>query len=98
MDSFSFNGTHIDWSSTFTMEIILGDVIDKLNQLKKPINLENDIKTIKKIITHPNRVYGHGLISVKDFEKVITRLEVLEEKVREIRIHLKLNDNMDLLK
>ena len=67
MDSFSFDGTHIDWSSTFTMEIILGDVIDKLNQLKKPINLEKDIKTIKKIITHPNRVYGHGLISVKDF-------------------------------
>ena len=48
MDSFSFDGTHIDWSSTFTMEIILGDVIDKLNQLKKPINLEKDIKTIKK--------------------------------------------------
>ena len=47
MDSFSFDGTHIDWSSTFTMEIILGDVIDKLNQLKKPINLEKDIKSLK---------------------------------------------------
>ena len=77
---------------------VIRSVIDKLNQLKKPINLEKEVKTIKKIITHPNRVYGHGLISVKDFEKVITRLEVLEEKVREIRIHLKLNDNMDLLK
>ena len=79
------------------MEGVLGDKLDQLNQLKKPTNLEKEIKTIKKIITHPNRVYGHGLISIKDFEKVITRLEVLEEKVKQLRIHTNTNDNMDLL-
>ena len=79
------------------MEGVLGDKLDQLNQLKKPTNLEKEIKTIKKIITHPNRVYGHGLISFKEFEKVITRLEVLEEKVKQLRIHTNTNDNMDLL-
>ena len=57
----------------------------KLN--KKFIDIDKYIENLQSDIT-----------SVKDFEKVITRLEVLEEKVREIRIHLKLNDNMDLLK
>ena len=79
------------------MENILGDKLDQLNQLKKPTKIEKEIKTIKKIITHPNRVYGHGLISITDFEKVITRLEVLEEKVKQLRIHTNTNDNMDLL-
>ena len=97
MDCLPFNGTRIDWSSTNIMEGVLGDKLDQLNQLKKPTNLEKEIKTIKKIITHPNRVYGHGLISFKEFEKVITRLEVLEEKVKQLRIHTNTNDNMDLL-
>ena len=95
--SFSFYGTYIDWSSTNIMEVFLGDKLDQLNQLKKPTKIEREIKTIKKIITHPNRVYGHGLISIKEFEKVITRLEVLEEKVKQLRIHTNTNDNMDLL-
>ena len=43
-------------------------------------------------------VYGHGLISYKDFEKMIQRIELLEEKVKELRIHTNTNDNMDLLK
>lgn len=97
MDCLPFNGTRIDWSSTNIMEVFLGDKLDELNQLKKPTKIEREIKTIKKIITHPNRVYGHGLISIKEFEKVITRLEVLEEKVKQLRIHTNTNDNMDLL-
>ena len=44
---------------------------DKLNQLKKPMNLEKDVRTIKKIVSTPNRVYGHGLVDVNDYEKLI---------------------------
>ena len=45
----------------------------------------------------PNRVYGHGLISIKDFEKLMERVERMERTLKEIKIHLNLHDNMDLL-
>ena len=72
--------------------------MDKLKDLQKPLNVEKEVRTIKKIITNPNSIYGHGLISYKDFEKMIQRIELLEEKVRELRIHTNTNDNMDRLK
>ena len=73
-------------------------VMDKLKELQKPLNVEKEVKTLKKIISNPNSVYGHGLISYKDFEKMIQRIETLEEKVKQLRIHTNTNDNMDLLK
>ena len=51
---------------------------DKLKQLKKPMNLEKEVRSIKKIILRPSSVYGHGLISTDDFEKLIQRVERLE--------------------
>ena len=72
--------------------------MDKLKDLQKPLNVEKEVKTLKKIILNPNSVYGHGLISVNDFDKMIKRIELLEEKVRQLRIHTNTNDNMDLLK
>ena len=72
--------------------------MDKLKDLQKPLNVEKEVKTIKKIILNPSSVYGHGLISVNDFDKMIKRIELLEEKVRQLRIHTNTNDNMDLLK
>ena len=72
--------------------------MDKLKELQKPLNVEREVKTLKKIVLNPSSVYGHGLISVKDFEKMIQRIELLEEKVKQLRIHTNTNDNMDLLK
>ena len=73
-------------------------VMDRLKELQKPLNVEKEVKTLKKIILNPSSVYGHGLISYKDFEKMIQRIELLEQKVKELRIHTNTNDNMDLLK
>ena len=72
--------------------------MDRLKELQKPLNVEKEVKTIKKIILNPSSVYGHGLIDYNDFEKLIQRIELLEKKVKELRIHTKTNDNMDLLK
>ena len=71
---------------------------DKLNQLKKPMNLEKEVRSIKKIILRPSSVYGHGLISIDDFEKLIQRVERLELQLKELRIQTGNHDNMDLLK
>tara|TARA_Y100000996_G_C22235557_1_gene525490 strand:+ start:362 stop:580 length:219 start_codon:yes stop_codon:yes gene_type:complete len=72
--------------------------MDRLKELQKPLNVEKEVKTIKKIILNPSSVYGHGLIDYNDFEKLIQRIELLEKKVKELRIHTNTNDNMDLLK
>ena len=72
--------------------------MDRLKDLQKPLNVEKEVKTIKKILLNPSSVYGHGLISYKDFDKMIQRIELLEQKVKELRIHTNTNDNMDLLK
>ena len=71
---------------------------DKLNQLKKPMNLEKDVRTIKKIVSTPNRVYGHGLVDLNDDEKLIKRVERLELQLKELRIQTGTHDNMDRLK
>ena len=73
-------------------------VMDRLKELQKPLNVEKEVKTLKKIISNPNSVYGHGLISYNDFNKMIQRIELLEEKVKQLRIHTNTNDNMDRLK
>ena len=73
-------------------------IYDKLKQTKKPMNLEKDVRTIKKIVSTPNRVYGHGLVDVNDYEKLIKRVERLELQLKELRLKTGLNDNMDRLK
>ena len=71
---------------------------DKLKQLKKPMNLEKEVRSMKKIILRPSSVYGHGLISIDDFEKLIQRVERLELQLKELRIQTGNHDNMDRLK
>lgn len=92
----SWNGDCIDIGFVLDVENVVGEQLDKLNRLK-PVNVEKEVRTIKKIIMKPNRVYGHGLIYVKDFEKLMERVERMERDMREIKIHLNLHDNMDLL-
>tara|TARA_A100001515_G_C4425929_1_gene162041 strand:- start:86 stop:334 length:249 start_codon:yes stop_codon:yes gene_type:complete len=75
----------------------MSDNIDRLKKLSKPMNLEKDVRTIKKILSTPNRVYGHGLVDQKDFEKLIQRVERLELQLRELRIKTGNNDNLDRL-
>ena len=55
--------------------------MDKLKDLQKPLNVEKEVKTLKKIILNPSSVYGHGLISVNEFDKMIKRIELLEEQL-----------------
>ena len=76
----------------------MSDNIDRLKKLSKPMNLEKDVRTIKKILSTPNRVYGHGLVDQKDFEKLIQRVERLELQLKELRIQTGTHDNMDRLK
>lgn len=78
------------------VESMVGEQLDKLNRLK-PLNVEKEIKTIKKILLHPNKVYGHGVVSIDEMERLIVRIERLESQMKEMRIHLNLHDNMDLL-
>ena len=75
----------------------MSENLNRLNKLK-PLNVEKEIRTIKKIISTPHRVYGHGLISIDDFEKLIQRVERLELQLKELRIQTGNHDNMDLLK
>jgi len=75
----------------------MSENLNRLNNLK-PLNLEKEIRTLKKIISTPNRVYGHGLISYQDFEKLIERVERLELQMKELRIQTGNHDNMDLLR
>ena len=76
----------------------MSDNIDRLKKLSKPMNLEKDVRTIKKIVSTPNRVYGHGLVDVNDYEKLIKRVERLELQLKELRIQTGTHDNMDRLK
>ena len=68
---------------------------DKLKQLKKPMNLEKEVRSMKKIILRPSSVYGHGLISIDDFEKLIQLVERLELQLKELRIQTVNHENMD---
>ena len=45
--------------------------LDKLNELRPKLNVEKSIKDILQIIKQPHKVYGHGVVSHKEMEKVI---------------------------
>ena len=80
------------------MEDILGDELDRLKGLMKPKRkVESQVSVINKILKTPHLVYGHDVVSGKDYRKLLKRVELLESKIKELRIKLDLNDNMDLL-
>ena len=69
--------------------------LDKLNELRPKLNVEKSIKDILQIIKQPHKVYGHGVVSHKEMEKVIKRLDKIEGDILDIKDHLGLLSNMD---
>jgi len=67
------------------------------DRLKTNINVEKTIKQILQIIKTPHKVYGHGLVSHKQLEKVEQRLTLIEDDLRSIKDKLGMLDNMDRL-
>ena len=80
------------------MEDILGDELDRLKGLKPKRKVESQVSTINKILKTPHLVYGHDVVSGKDYRKLLEKVKQMEEKIKEIRIHLNLNDEWDKLK
>ena len=72
--------------------------MDKLNDLKPKLNVERCIKDILKILKRPHKVYGHGVVSIKEMEKLIKRIESVESQLLDIKDHLGLLSNTDKLK
>ena len=68
------------------------------DKLKTNINVEKTIRDILRIIKTPHKVYGHGLVSHKQLEKVEQRLIKIEDDLRRIKDKLGMLDNMDRLK
>ena len=70
---------------------------DKLKDTKPKLNVEKAIRDIKTILKRPHKVYGHGVVSHKEMEKVIKRLDNIEGDILDIKDHLGLLSNMDKL-
>ena len=49
--------------------------IDKLNRLRPKMNVEKSIREILQILKQPHKVYGHGVVSDRDMEKLTQRVE-----------------------
>ena len=71
--------------------------LDKLNELRPKLNVEKSIKDILQIIKQPHKVYGHGVVSHKEMEKVTKKLDKIESDLLDIKDHLGLLSNMDKL-
>lgn len=80
------------------MEDILGDELDKLKKLKPKRKLESQVSTINKILKTPHLIYGHDIVSGKEYRKLLERVKQMEEKIKELRIHLDLHDKWDEIK
>ena len=93
--SLGFNTT--DYSLVDFMESILGDELDRLKGLHPKRKVESQVSTINKILKTPHLVYGHDVVSGKDYRKLLKRVELLESKIKEIRLKLNLNDEWDKL-
>ena len=93
--SHGFNTT--DYSLVDFMESILGDELDRLKGLHPKRKVESQVSTINKILKSPHLVYGHDVVSGKDYRKLLKRVELLESKIKEIRLKLNLNDEWDKL-
>lgn len=70
---------------------------DKLKDLKPKMNIEKSIKQILSIIKEPNKVYGHGVGSLNEIEKINARLDTIESTLLDIKDHLGLLSNTDKL-
>ena len=71
--------------------------LDKLKELKPKLNVEKSIRDILSIIKRPHKVYGHGVVSHKEMEKVIKRLDKIESDLLDIKDHLGLLSATDKL-
>ena len=67
------------------------------DKLEKKLNVDKTIKEILRIIKTPDKIYGHGVVSHKQLEKVEQRLTKIEDDLRSIKDKLGLLDNMDRL-
>ena len=68
---------------------------DKLKELKPKLNVEKSIRQILQILKRPHRLYGHGVVSINEMEKLIQRVEKIESEILDIKDHLGLLSNMD---
>ena len=71
--------------------------IDKLNRLRPKMNVEKSLREILQILKQPHKVYGHGVVSDKDMEKLIGRVENIENQLLDIKDHLGLLSSTDKL-
>ena len=67
------------------------------DKLKPKLNVEKSIKQILQILKRPHQVYGHGVVSHKEMEKVTKRLEKIEQDLLDIKDHLGLLSATDKL-
>ena len=67
------------------------------DKLKPKLNVEKSIKQILQILKRPHQVYGHGVVSHKEMEKVTKRLEKIESDLLDIKDHLGLLSATDKL-
>ena len=71
--------------------------LDRLKSLKPKLNVEKSIRDILQIIKRPHKVYGHGVVSIDEMEKVIKRLDKIESDLLDIKDHLGLLSATDKL-
>tara|TARA_R100000805_G_C3568543_1_gene75255 strand:+ start:344 stop:580 length:237 start_codon:yes stop_codon:yes gene_type:complete len=71
---------------------------DKLKNTKPKLNIEKSIKQILSILKRPHQVYGHGVVSYVEMEKLIKRVKNIESTLLELKDHLGLLSNTDKLK
>lgn len=70
---------------------------DKLKEIKPKLNVEKTLRDIKSILKRPHKVYGHGVVSYKEMEKVTKRLDKIESDLLDIKDHLGLLSATDKL-
>jgi len=71
--------------------------LDRLKTIKPKMNVEKTIRQILQIIKKPHNVYGHGVGSLDDIEKINARLDTIESTLLDIKDHLGLLSNTDKL-
>ena len=70
---------------------------DKLKNTKPKLNVEKSIRQILSILKRPHQVYGHGVVSYKEINKVMKRLDKIESDLLDIKDHLGLLSATDKL-
>jgi len=71
--------------------------IDDLNKLRPKLNVEKSIKDINKILKQPHTVYGHGVVSHNEMDKLQKRVDKIEADLLDIKDHLGLLSSIDKL-